>query len=74
MNNTAILEAEREQLVAAAYQVSDLTEAGEIDLDAAIEELRPIRLRVYWIDCQMRNEDGVDDRSNGLRGVINEKL
>jgi hypothetical protein len=53
-HSSAKLKSERQQLVSAAQLVRSRFRAGEIDIDDAIEELRPIRLRIFEIDCLLK--------------------
>ncbi len=48
--NSSLVE-ERQRNIAAARIVEKRYFSGEIDLDDSIEELRPIRMRNYGINC-----------------------
>ena len=47
------LEAERQHLEKAAGLILDCYNSGEIDLDDIIEELRPVRMRLHALSCQL---------------------
>jgi len=47
------LETERQRLWTAVQAVLKRFGEAELDLDDTIEELRPIRMRVYKINCQL---------------------
>ena len=62
MKNNTALDAERQQLTASAQSILQCFKEGKIDLDDVIEELRPIRMRMHDIRCQLENNSEAIER------------
>ena len=54
MQKGSMLEAERRHLERAVGPILQRYEDGESDLDDIIEELRPVRMRLSAISCQLK--------------------
>lgn len=58
MDKISTLEVERRHLERAVMPILQRYEDGEIDLDDIIEELRPLRMRLYAINCRLKEANG----------------
>ena len=57
MNTRTELEAERQRLAAATEAILRDYLDGQMDLDGIIEALRPVRMRMRWIDWQLSESE-----------------
>lgn len=57
MNTRDELKGERQRLAAATEAILRDYQDGQMDLDDIIEALRPIRMRMRWIDWQLSKSE-----------------